>query len=58
MTLKLKRETVQRFHCPRCAAGPGEPCRREHGGSRKSNHLPRIEKARALIGNRLDLNGE
>jgi hypothetical protein len=51
--LALKRETVQRVRCPRCGAGPGEPCKRVNGAPRISNHRHRISKAQAFIGSKL-----
>jgi hypothetical protein len=46
----LRRETIQRFSCPRCGAWPGENCIRVNGEPRTSNHRQRIDKARRLIG--------
>jgi transcriptional regulator with XRE-family HTH domain len=43
----LTRRAVQGVFCPRCEAEPGEPCTRENGEPRRSNHIARVERARS-----------
>ena len=47
--LRVSRETVQRYVCPRCAASVGQPCKRENGNPRKSNHIDRLRKAQRNV---------
>jgi hypothetical protein len=48
--MKLRRETVQKFWCPACGAGPARPCVIEGTGElRPGLHRARIEKAERLI---------
>lgn len=47
--MKLRRETIQKFWCPSCGSGPGQPCVIEGTGEmRTALHRPRIEEGRAV----------
>jgi hypothetical protein len=48
--MRLKRETVQKFWCPVCRAGNGQPCTIESTGKiRPQLHRARVQKAEMLI---------
>lgn len=57
--MKLRRATVERFYCPVCPAGPGDPCVVEGTGEVRSTlHRQRVVKAENLIAAKLRAEGK